>query len=79
MNHKWATLVNIQQDIYYQNSLSSYPSEPFTLDHINMRHPVSIKAKEYELQIKEIDCGRDCKVAVNQPRDLRSTFMQLSC
>ena len=40
---------------------------------------IIMTAKEYELQIKEIDCGRDCKVAVNQPRDLRSTFMQLSC
>ena len=35
-----ATLVNTQPDIYYQNYPSFYPSEPFTLDHINMRHPV---------------------------------------
>ena len=40
---------------------------------------ISMKAKEYELHIKDIDYGRDCKVAVNQPRDMRSTFMQLSC
>ena len=42
MKHKWATLVNMQQEIYYQKSQSFYPSEPFTLDHINMRHPVLI-------------------------------------
>ena len=40
MKHKWATLVNMQLEIYDQNYQSFYPSEPFTLDHIIMRHPV---------------------------------------
>ena len=40
MKHKWATLVNMQPEIHYQNSQSFYPSEPFTLDHIDMRHTV---------------------------------------
>ena len=30
----------MQSEIYHQNYQSFYPSEPFTLDHINMRHPV---------------------------------------
>ena len=40
MTNKWATLVNMQPEIYYQNFHSFYPSEPFTLDHSIMRHPV---------------------------------------
>ena len=43
MKHKWATLVNMQPEVYHQNSQSFYPSEPFTLDHIIMRHPVVFK------------------------------------
>ena len=42
MKHKWATLVTMQSEIYYQNSQSFNPSEQFTLDHINMRHPVVV-------------------------------------
>ena len=30
----------MQSEIYHQNSQFFYLSEPFTLDHINMRHPV---------------------------------------
>ena len=30
----------MQPEIYHQNSQSFYTSEPFTLDHIIMRHPV---------------------------------------
>ena len=45
MKDKWATLVNMQPEIYYQNYHSFYPSEPFTLDHIIMRHPVCLKIK----------------------------------
>ena len=30
----------MQSEIYHQNYQSFYPSEPFTLDHIVMRHPV---------------------------------------
>ena len=40
MKHKWVTLVTTQSEMNHQNSQYFYPSEPFTLDHINMRHPV---------------------------------------
>ena len=40
MKHKWATLMTMQQEIYYRNSQFFYPSELFTLDHFLMRHPV---------------------------------------
>ena len=40
MKHKWVALVTMQPEIYHQNSQSFYPSEPFTLDLIIMRHPV---------------------------------------
>ena len=43
MKHKWATLVTMQPEILHQNSQSVYPPEPFTLDHITMRHPVCIQ------------------------------------
>ena len=39
MKHKWATLVTMQSEIQHQNSQNFYPSEPFTLDHSDMRHP----------------------------------------
>ena len=42
MKHKWVLLVTMQPEICHQNSQSFYPSEPFTLDHINMRHPVAV-------------------------------------
>ena len=55
MKHKWATLVNMQQEIYYQKSQSFYPSEPFTLHHINMRHPVLIaEGKEIFEKFKKL-------------------------
>ena len=40
MKHKWATLLTMQSEIQHQNSQYFYPSEPFTLDHSDMRHPV---------------------------------------
>ena len=53
MKHKWATLVTMQPEIYHQNSQSFYPPEPFTLDHITMRHPVLVPyatlIREYSL------------------------------
>ena len=44
MKHKWATLVTMQSEIQHQNSQYFYPSEPFTLDHSDMRHPVQGRA-----------------------------------
>ena len=41
--HKWATILTMQPEIYYQNSQSFYPSELFTVDHYFMRHPVLFK------------------------------------
>ena len=37
----------MQPEIYHQNYQSFYPSEPFTLDHINMRHPVGQLKLDY--------------------------------
>ena len=40
MKHKWVALVIMQPEIYCQFFQFFYPSEPLTLDHIIMRHPV---------------------------------------
>ena len=48
MKHKWASLVTMQQEIYYRKYQSFYPSDLFTLDHINMRHPVFHFSEKYE-------------------------------
>ena len=37
---KWANLFNQLDTIIQENVWSFYPSEPFTLDHFIMRHPV---------------------------------------
>ena len=68
MKHKWVVLVTMQSEIYHQNYQSFYPSEPFTLDHIVMRHPVKdfgytsksdlSKILFYQVSKKENEWGR---------------------
>ena len=42
----------MQSEILHQNSQSFYPLEPFTLDHITMRHPVVEKLFKAAVQQK---------------------------
>ena len=54
MKHKWATLVIMQSEIQHQKSQYFYPSEPFILDHSDMRHPVVRYFRFWWLEIEMI-------------------------
>ena len=50
MKLKCPSLISPQCTINQKNCWSFYPSEPFTLDHITMRHPVHLLLCTYPLQ-----------------------------